>query len=77
MWICFRGCWGEPGAEGFYVGEWPSGHVYCGDFLHHPKELMFKLLADLTEAEKADLERSVESDKQFMERQMNAFSQES
>ena len=55
------------------MGEWPTGDIYCGDFLIHPHAVMFKPIADLTETEKADLDASVEDDKAFMERQLKAF----
>lgn len=66
--------WGSTGVHlGWYLGEWPSGHIYCGDFLIHPHAVMFKPIADMTDDEKADLDRSVTDDKAFMERQFKAF----
>lgn len=67
--------WGSTGVHlGWYTGEWPTGSIYCGDFLVEPQAVMFKPLDQLTDAERADMDRSVESDKQFMERQYRAFS---
>lgn len=67
--------WGSTGVHcGHYIGEWPDGHIYCGDFLIEPKAVMFKPIDKLSDAERADMNRGVEDDKAFMERQFRMFS---
>lgn len=67
--------WGSTGVHrGHYVGEWPTGHIYCGDFLVEPQAVMFKALDELTDAERGDLARSDDDTKEFMERQFRMFS---
>lgn len=66
--------WGSTGIHrGHYMGEWPTGHVYCGDFLNSPEAMMFKPLDALTESERAALAASDEDSRQFMERQVRMF----
>ena len=68
--------WGSTGVHlGHYMGEWPEGDIYCGDFLVPPQAVMFKPIADLTDLEKSDLDRSASNTKEFTERQFRAFSQ--
>ena len=67
--------WGSTGVHlGHYIGEWPTGHIYCGDFLLRPQSVMFKPLDQLTDDEKAALDISIEDDRQFMERQARMLS---
>ena len=67
--------WGSTGVHcGHYMGDWPEGDIYCGDFMVPPHAVMFKTMDKLTDDEKAALDRSIEDDKQFMERQFRAFS---
>lgn len=66
--------WGSTGVHlGWYMGEWPTGNIYCGDFMVEPEAVMFKPLDELSEDEAADLDRSVAADKEFMDRQIQAF----
>ena len=67
--------WGSTGVHcGHYMGEWPEGSIYCGDFLVPPHAVMWKAIDKLSDDERASMERSVADDKQFMERQFKAFS---
>lgn len=67
--------WGSTGVHtGHYIGEWPTGHIYCGDFMIRPEGTMWKAIGSLSDAERADYDRSVAGDKEFMERQQRMFS---
>lgn len=69
--------WGSTGVHaGFYTGEWPEGHIYCGDFLLQPAAVMWKAVDKLTNDESAMLSASEKNDREFMERQFAAFSQD-
>lgn len=70
--------WGSTGIHaGHYIGEWPTGHIYCGDFLMHPQGVMWKAIEQLSADETAMLAQSEADDRDFMERQIRMFSQES
>ena len=58
---------------GNYHGEWPEGSIYYCDSFTHPKGILWKALADLTDAEKAKLEHCTEIDRQLAEREVAAF----
>jgi hypothetical protein len=67
--------WGSTGIHrAHYMGKWPEGHVYCGDFLSPPHGKMFKAIADLSDDESKALEASDTDVEAFMERQFAAFS---
>ena len=66
--------WGSTGIHsGHYMGKWPEGHIYCGDFLYRPDGVMWKATSALTATERETMDRSVKSDEQFMERQIRMF----
>lgn len=46
-----------------YSGEWPKGHVIISDFLNGVDGLMWKPVADLTEAERARFDKCNEAEK--------------
>lgn len=54
--------------EAHYSGEWPSGFVYCCDGIEHPKGMMFKALADLTNAEREKLDDCMASERAHHDR---------
>ena len=61
--------WGSSGIfESFYMGEWPSGHLYVCDYLCHPSGLMWKAIDKLSQAEKAQLDKCMASERVSMER---------
>lgn len=67
--------WGSTAVHhGHYMGKWPKGDVYCGDFMIPPTAIMWKALDKLSDDERSALDASVADDKQFMERQFEAFS---
>jgi hypothetical protein len=66
--------WGSTGIHrGHYMGQWPDGHIYCGDFLIHPHGVMFKDIASLSPDEAKALAASDAADVAFMERQVRMF----
>jgi hypothetical protein len=61
--------WGSTGVfTGFYTGEWPDGHIVYEDYVGHPEGMMFKPLADLTEAEETARQASMRSTHEFIDR---------
>jgi hypothetical protein len=67
--------WGSTGIHsGHYMGKWPEGHIYSGDFLVQPQAVMWKAIDDLTADENAGLARSDADTVAFMERQFQSFS---
>lgn len=67
--------WGSTGVHpGHYMGEWPTGDVYCNDFMVPPHAIMWKALDKLSDDERAALDASAANAKEFMERQLQAFS---
>lgn len=66
--------WGSTGVHsGHYMGEWPRGHVYCGDFLISPEGLLWKAIDKLTDDEREALAASDRDVADFMERQVRMF----
>lgn len=66
--------WGSTGIHrGHYIGEWPTGHIYCGDFLIRPEGIMFKAVVDLSADEAATLAEGDADHREFMERQLRSF----
>lgn len=55
---------------GFYCGKWPDGHVICCDFVGHPKGILWKPLSELTEPERARLERCMDAERQMREAEL-------
>jgi len=69
--------WGSTGVHaGFYMGNWPGGHIYCGDFLVQPEAVMWKAIDKLSSDEAAMLAASEADDRAFMNRQLAAFAEE-
>ncbi|RTM07452.1 MAG: hypothetical protein EKK31_11880 [Hyphomicrobiales bacterium] len=69
--------WGSTGVHaGFYMGNWPDGHIYCGDFLVQPQAVMWKAIDKLSPDETAMLAASEADDRAFMNRQLAAFAEE-
>lgn len=61
--------WGSTGIHrGYYMGKWPDGHVYCGDFLMRPEGMMFKLIENLTPHEVGALVESDRDTSEFIDR---------
>lgn len=68
--------WGSTGVHaGFYTGEWPTGHIYCGDFLVQPQAVMWKAVDKLSDDEATMLAASEKSDREFMDRQLASFAE--
>lgn len=66
--------WGSTGVHsGFYTGKWPTGHIYCGDFLMRPEGVMWKAVELLTPDEATALAESKQADREFMDRQIASF----
>ena len=57
-----------------YHGEWPSGMLFVGDCCSRPEGVMWKPLDTLSDAEKTQLDKCTESERQMMEREFKAFS---
>ena len=51
-----------------YWGEWPKGSLFVGDYFGHPDGYMWKPINKLTEAERALMDRCVESERQHIDR---------
>jgi len=55
----------EPGSTGvftgFYLGEWPDGHICSEDYIVRPEGKMFKPIAELTAEEDAARQASAQS----------------
>lgn len=69
--------WGSTGVHcGHYMGEWPNGDIYCGDFLVPPAAVMWRALDQLSDDERAALDRSIADHKAFMEQQSKMFAQD-
>lgn len=61
--------WGSTGIHrGHYMGTWPDGHVYCGDFLIRPEGMMFKPIENLTPREVGALVESDRDAGEFVDR---------
>lgn len=66
--------WGSTGIHaGYYIGEWPTGHLDCGDFVLQPQAVMWKAVDKLTADEALMLAASEKSDREFMEWQLAMF----
>lgn len=59
--------------QGVYHGEWPNGHILAGDCVSSPHGVMWKALDKLTEDEREKLDRCLEMERQFIEREIAAF----
>lgn len=57
----------------FYSGKWPDGYVICCDFVHHPDGLLWKQIADLSDAERAKMAECMEVDGVMRDREIAAF----
>jgi hypothetical protein len=69
--------WGSTGVHaGHYMGKWPDGHIYSGDFLYRPEGIMWKAIDKLTPDEAAMVTASEADAAAFMERQLASFAQE-
>jgi len=67
--------WGSTGVHpGHYMGEWPTGDVYCNDFMVPPHAIMWKAIDKLSDDERAAFNASIADGKDFIERQLQAFS---
>lgn len=67
--------WGSTGVHpGHYMGVWPEGDVYCNDYLVPPHAIMWKAIENLSDDERVALEASTADGKEFIERQLRAFS---
>ena len=61
--------WGSTGVHlAHYMGEWPTGHLYCGDFLSSHEGMMWKPIDKLTSDELEAMKRSNEDVANFIER---------
>lgn len=56
--------------EAWYMGDWPTGHVYCCDYLSHPDGMLFKPLADLTDGERALMDECMNREKAAHDREI-------
>ena len=54
--------------EGWYLGKWPDGSIYCCDYLTHPHGILFKPLSELTEAEQLKKDECMGREKAVLER---------
>lgn len=59
--------------EAFYSGDWPTGRIYCCDYLCHPDGMLFKPLAELTDDERAKLDECMAREKVHYERQIQSL----
>lgn len=59
--------------EAWYVGDWPDGRVYCCDYLSHPHGMLFKPLADLTDAERALMDECMGREKAAHDRDIQSL----
>lgn len=59
--------------EASYWGEWPDGRVYCCDGFTHPHGMLFKPLADLTDAERAKLDECMGREKAAHDRMVQSL----
>lgn len=59
--------------EGWYMGEWPTGHVYCCDYLDHPHGLLWKALDALTDAERAKMDMCMGREKAAHDRMIQSM----
>lgn len=59
--------------EAFFMGEWPSGSVYMCDFMYSADALWWKPLDDLTDDERAQLERCMKDELGARERMISSF----
>lgn len=59
--------------EGWYMGEWPKGHIYCCDYLNHPHGMLFKAMDDLTDAERDKLTGCMAQERADHEREIQCL----
>ena len=59
--------------EGWYSGEWPTGYIYCCDYVEHPHGLLFKELDRLTVAEREKFDECMGAEKAAHDRMIKSF----